>query len=133
MKMTDLKDHHWKIWAWKISVTTMKTAKLPQIILTSKSNHFWMKLIQSEITKKLLWKWCCQYGEESQKVEYYSKLLVLKFIKLKSVPLRGKSLLELWVTTFLPDWQLLLIFVRFILNFLCICSNSVDSAHVILK
>ena len=46
---------------------------------------------------------------------------------------RGKSLLESWVTTFLPDWQPHLIFVRFISNFLCMCSNSVDSAHVILK
>ena len=32
---------------------------------------------------------------------------------------RGKSLLESWVTTFLPDWQPPLIFVRFISNFLC--------------
>ena len=46
---------------------------------------------------------------------------------------RGKSLIESWVTTFLPNWQLPLIFVRFISNFLCMCSNSVDSAHVILK
>ena len=47
--------------------------------------------------------------------------------------LRGKSLLELWVTTFLPDWQQPLIFVRFISNFLCMFSNSMASAHVILK
>ena len=46
---------------------------------------------------------------------------------------RGKSLLELWVTTFLPDWQPPFIFVRFISNFLCMCSNSMASAHVILK
>ena len=46
---------------------------------------------------------------------------------------RGKSLLELWVTTLLPDWQPLLIFVRFISNFLCMYSNSMVSAHVILK
>ena len=46
---------------------------------------------------------------------------------------RGKSLLESWVTTFLPDWQLPLMFIRFISNFLCMCSNSVASAHVILK
>ena len=46
---------------------------------------------------------------------------------------RGKSLLELWLTTFLPDWQPPLIFVWFISNFLCMCSNSMDSAHVILK
>ena len=46
---------------------------------------------------------------------------------------RGKSLLESWVTTFLPDWQLPLIFVRFISKFLCMCSNSVDNTHVILK
>ena len=47
--------------------------------------------------------------------------------------IRGKSLLELWGTTFLPDWQPPLIFVRFISNFLCMCSNSMASAHVILK
>ena len=46
---------------------------------------------------------------------------------------RGKSLLESWVITFLPDWQLPLIFVRFITNFFCMCSNSMASAHVILK
>ena len=44
---------------------------------------------------------------------------------------RGKSLLELWVSTFLPDWQLPLIFIRFISNLLCMCSNSMASAHVI--
>ena len=47
--------------------------------------------------------------------------------------IRGKSLLELWVTSFLPDWQTPLIFVRFISNFFCICTNSVASAQVILK
>ena len=46
---------------------------------------------------------------------------------------RGKSLLELWVTTFVPDWQPPLIYVRFISNFLCMCSNSMASVHVILK
>ena len=46
---------------------------------------------------------------------------------------RGKSLLELWIATFLPDGQPPLIFVRFILSFLCMCSNSMASAHVILK
>ena len=46
---------------------------------------------------------------------------------------RGKSHLELWVTTFLPDWQRPLIFVQFIPNFLYMCSNSMASAHVILK
>ena len=46
---------------------------------------------------------------------------------------RGKSLLELWVTNFFPDWQPPLIFVWFISNFLCMCSNSMASAHVILK
>ena len=46
---------------------------------------------------------------------------------------RGKSLLESWDTTFLPDWQPTLIFVQFISNFLCMCSNSMASAHVILK
>ena len=36
---------------------------------------------------------------------------------------RGKSLLELWVTTFLPTNSKPLIFVRFISNFLCMCPN----------
>ena len=35
-------------------------------------------------------------------------------------------------STFLPDWQLALIFVRFISNFLCLCPDSMASAHVIL-
>ena len=47
--------------------------------------------------------------------------------------IRGKSFLESWVTTFLPEWQLPLIFIRFISNFLWICSNSVDSAHAIFR
>ena len=46
---------------------------------------------------------------------------------------RGKSLLESWGTIFLPDWQPPLIFVRFISNFLCMCSNSMASTHVMLK
>ena len=46
---------------------------------------------------------------------------------------RGKSLLELWVTTFLSDWQPPLIFVRFIWNFLYIRYNIMASAHVILN
>ena len=46
---------------------------------------------------------------------------------------RGKSLLELWVTTFLVEWQPPLIFVLFILNFLYMCSHSVANAHVIFK
>ena len=45
-------------------------------------------------------------------------------------PTRSKSLLKLWVTTFLPDWQPPLIFVQFISNFLCMCNNSMASAHV---
>ena len=47
--------------------------------------------------------------------------------------IRGKSLIESLDTTFLPDWQPPLIFVRFISNFLCMCSNSMASAPVILK
>ena len=41
---------------------------------------------------------------------------------------RGKLFLELWVTTFLPDWQPTLIFV-----FLCMYFYRMASAHVILK
>ena len=50
-----------------------------------------------------------------------------------SMPTRGKSHLELWVTTFLPDWQPPLIFVWFISNFFFMCSSSMASAHVILQ
>ena len=46
---------------------------------------------------------------------------------------RGKSLLELWIIPLPPDWQPPLILVRFISNYLCMCSNSMASAHVILK
>ena len=46
---------------------------------------------------------------------------------------RGKSPLELWVTTFLSNWQPPLIFVRFISYFLCMYSDSMASGHVILK
>ena len=42
---------------------------------------------------------------------------------------RGKSRLELWF----PDWQPSFIFVWFISNFLCMCSNSMASALVIFK
>ena len=55
------------------------------------------------------------------------------FEKNKPITLKDKSLLELWVTTFLPDWQPHLIFYQFISNFLFMCSNSMASAHVILK
>ena len=40
---------------------------------------------------------------------------------------RGKSLLELWVTTFLPNWQPPLIFVRFTSKFLCM--STYCAAH----
>ena len=45
----------------------------------------------------------------------------------------GKSLLESWCTTLLLDWQPPLIFVWFISNFLCVCSDSMASAHVIFR
>ena len=64
-------------------------------------------------------------------------IVIIGFFTLigKTSKTRGKSLLELWIldTTFLPDWQQPLIFVRFISNFLCMDSNSMGSAHVILK
>ena len=47
--------------------------------------------------------------------------------------LGGKSLLEFCVTTFLPGWQPPLIFVWFISNFWCMCSNNMTSPHVIFK
>ena len=47
--------------------------------------------------------------------------------------IRGKSPLELWVTTFHLDGQPPLILFRFISNFLRMCYNSMASCHVILK
>ena len=55
------------------------------------------------------------------------------FWGLRLALVRGKSLLELWANTFIPDWQPPLIFVRLILNLLCMCSKSVDGDYVILK
>ena len=63
----------------------------------------------------------------------YIHTILFTYFFLTLHKIRGKSLLELWVTTFLPDWQPPLIFVRFISNSLCMCSNSMASAHVILK
>ena len=54
-------------------------------------------------------------------------------VRMRKYHIRDKSLLELWDTTFLPDWLPTLIFVWFISNFLCIRSISMSSAHVILK
>ena len=45
-------------------------------------------------------------------------------------PPRGKSLLELWITTFLPDRQPPLIFVRFISNFQCSCDFEVNQTNI---
>ena len=61
------------------------------------------------------------------------RLMKQRFKAVRAAKLRDKSLLELWVTTFLLDQQPPLIFVWFILNFLSMCSNSMASAHVILK
>ena len=56
---------------------------------------------------------------------YYSRIFnVQRYVKCQNVD-RGKSPLESWLTTFLHDSQLLLIFVRFISNFLCICTLRV--------
>ena len=73
---------------------------------------------------------CLVVDDQKQKHHLIGSLLnVLK----KLMIYRGKSLLELWDTAFLPDWQPPLIFVQFISNFLYMCSNSVDSAHVFSK
>ena len=61
---------------------------------------------------------------------FFWKKILICFLCIHYILTRGKSLLELWVTTFIPDWQQPLIFVRFISNFLCMCSNSMASAHV---
>ena len=53
--------------------------------------------------------------------------------KLVQLAARGKSLLELWVTIFLPNWQQPLIFDRLISNFFCMSCKRMASAHVILK
>ena len=90
----------------------------------------------------------CQLGH-SDRAEFFNFLFLralfwlFRFLKVKSTSrylfwtfifyARGQSLYELWVTTFLPNWQPPLIFMQFISNFFCMCSNSVDSAHVILK
>ena len=70
--------------------------------------------------------WQNVYYTFENSVQYILKKIFFYFA-------RGKSLLESWITTFLHDWQLPLILVRFISNFLCMCCNSVDSGHVILK
>ena len=54
-------------------------------------------------------------------VRYYAHLFIFTIT-------RGKSLLESWGTTFLPDWQTPLIFAWIFSNFLYMCSNSMASA-----
>ena len=59
-------------------------------------------------------------------IQGFSFLILLFVLRVHSSSFRftrGKSLLGLWVTTFLPNWQPLLIFVRFTSNVLCMCSN----------
>ena len=51
-------------------------------------------------------------------------ILCYELVKRKYIYTRGKSLLGLLVTTFLPDYQPPLIFVQFNSNFLCMCSDS---------
>ena len=65
--------------------------------------------------------------KQTRVIYFFSQKIVLK------IKARGKSLLESWGTTFLPDLQPPLIFLQFISKFLCMCSNSMASAHVILK
>ena len=69
-------------------------------------------------------------SKREQRLQFFSNMYRITVLKLT----RGKSLLELWVsTTFLPDWQPPLIFIQFISNLLCMCTVSMASAHVILK
>ena len=58
-------------------------------------------------------------------VVFYENVLTKELqhaLKMSVVSARGKLLIELWVTTFLSDWQSPLIFVRIISNLLCMCS-----------
>ena len=76
----------------------------------------------------------CSQGKKTNPVKSHRKSLL--HLSRRSHPFchaRGKSLLELWVTIFLPDWQPSLIFVLCISNFLCMCSNGMASACVVLK
>ena len=68
-----------------------------------------------------------------RKTLYHRRLVTVYPNCVKLGIARGKSLLELWVTTFLPDRQPPLIFVRFISNFLSMWSNRMARAHMILK
>ena len=74
-------------------------------------DYRFFSLVKSTLKKKI-----------EERKTYYSSFFI-----------RGKSFLELWVTTFLSDWQPPKIFVRLISNFLCMCSSSMASTHVILK
>ena len=72
----------------------------------------------------------CSHSTSSEPAHYTVRMIFYLKLTVKNCCDSGKSLLELWVTTFLPDWQTPLIFVWFISSFLCMGSNSMESVHV---
>ena len=76
--------------------------KLTKYLVTCPSNN--SDLLLKQVRLKLLW---------FIFLLFFAPISIITIVKI----LKGKSLLELLVTTFLPDWQRPLIFVRFISNF----------------
>ena len=90
-----------------------------------------MKSLKSDISDKL--PTTTFFVASNKTIQIHFKYVEAYALFFSACFAKGKSLLELWVTTVLPDWQLPLIAVWFISNFLCMCSNSMASAHMILK
>ena len=115
-----------KLKGWEIQIYTT--------LLANKRNcTIWTKVTYMS---NLCWSCCCCYHACLQHHSYSSGHYTAKVHSACSAPCEMSyvaTLLESWGTTFLPYWQLPLIFARFISNFLCMCSNSMNSAHVILK
>ena len=126
--MTKTTNSYWKEWhhfLWKTHIIHQQV--FPKQV--PKQAIFVLLVANLESTPK-----CSHIGLQEKQERLRSVILKIHFWKwyLSS---RGKSLLESWCTTFLPDWQPPLIFVWFISNFLCMCSNSMASRgfHVAKK